>query len=186
MNLKHFLAATFSGVAMLAHAGGFNLSSPDIKPGSTIARSFEFSGFGCSGDNQSPALQWSGAPAGTQAFAVTVYDPDAPTGSGWWHWMVFNIPANVTSLAKNSGAAGGANLPPGAVQARIDYGVEAWGGMCPPPGSKPHRYIFTVHALKNKLEIPAGATAALTGYMINGNSLGKASFSAFYARPKAP
>lgn len=179
------LASALIGAASLTHAAGFTLTSPDIKAGGTIAKSFEFNGFGCAGENKSPALKWSGAPKATKAFAVTVYDPDAPTGSGWWHWMVINIPAEVTELAANAGAVGGANLPQGATPARIDFGVAGWGGVCPPAGDKPHRYIFTVYALKDKLEVPADATAGLTGYMINGNSLGKASFTAEYGRPKA-
>jgi Raf kinase inhibitor-like YbhB/YbcL family protein len=184
--MKHTLiAAALLGAATLTQAAGFTLSSPDIKAGGTMPKSFEFNGFGCAGDNKSPALQWSGAPKNTKAFAVTMYDPDAPTGSGWWHWMAINIPADVTSLAANAGAVGGANLPAGATHARIDFGVAGWGGTCPPQGDKPHRYIFTVYALKDKLEVPADATAALTGYMINGNSLGKASFTAKYGRPKA-
>ena len=185
--MKHVLIATaLISLSSLTTAAGFQLSSPDIKAGSSIDRKFEFDGFGCSGENKSPVLQWSGAPAGTKSFAVTVYDPDAPTGSGWWHWSVINLPADVSSLPSNAGAAGGANLPKGASHVRIDYGVAAWGGMCPPPGDKPHRYIFTVHALKtDKLELPADATAALAGYMINANALGKASFTATYGRPKA-
>jgi len=177
------LGATLIGAATLTQAAGFQLTSPDIKAGGTIPQSFEFNGFGCSGENKSPALKWSGAPKGTRSFAVTVYDPDAPTGSGWWHWMVINIPADVNELAPDAGAVGGANLPRGALQTRIDYGVAGWGGVCPPQGDKPHRYIFTVHALKvDKLDVPADATAALTGFMINGNSLGKASFTARYGR----
>ena len=179
------LSAALLGAATLIQAAGFTLSSPNIKANSPIAQSFEFNGFGCAGDNQSPALKWSGAPKDAKTFAVTVYDPDAPTGSGWWHWMVINIPADVTELAANAGAVGSANLPAGASQARIDYGMAGWGGVCPPQGDKPHRYIFTVHALKDKLEVPADATAALTGFMIHGSSLGKASFTARYGRPKA-
>ena len=185
--MKHVLIVTaLISLSSLTNAAGFQLSSPDIKAGISIDRKFEFDGFGCSCENKSPVLQWSGAPAGTKSFAVTVYDPDAPTGSGWWHWSVINLPADVSSLPSNAGAAGGANLPTGASHVRIDYGVAAWGGMCPPPGDKPHRYIFTVHALKtDKLELPADATAALAGYMINANALGKASFTATYGRPKA-
>jgi Raf kinase inhibitor-like YbhB/YbcL family protein len=179
------LAAALLGAASLAQAAGFTLTSPDIKPGSMIHKKFEFNGFGCSGENKSPALKWSGAPKGTKSFAVTVYDPDAPTGSGWWHWSVINIPASVMELPADAGAAGGTNLPKGATPVRIDYGVAAWGGMCPPQGDKPHRYIFTVHALKtDKLEIPADATAALAGFMINANALGKASFTSKYGRAK--
>jgi hypothetical protein len=163
----------------------FTLSSPDIPAGGTIDSKFEFDGFGCSGENQSPALKWSGAPKDTRSFVVTVFDPDAPTGSGWWHWFVVNIPANVTELKANAGAVGGANLPKGASQVRIDYGVAAWGGVCPPEGDPPHRYIFTVHALSvEKLDLPPDATAALAGFMVNGNSIGKASFEAKYGRGK--
>jgi Raf kinase inhibitor-like YbhB/YbcL family protein len=119
--------------------------------------------------SKSPALKWSGAPEGTRSFAVTMYDPDAPTGSGWWHWMVINIPADTTELASGAGEVNSTILPKGALQNRIDYGVAAWGGTCPPQGDKPHRYIFTVYALKtDKLDVPADATAALTGYMIHG------------------
>lgn len=169
----------------LTHAAGFTLSSPEIKAGGTIPKSFEFNSFGCSGDNKSPALKWTGAPKGAKSFAVTVYDPDAPTGSGWWHWMVVNIPADVTELQADAGALSGTALPRGATQGRSDYGTNAWGGVCPPQGDKPHRYIFTVFALKTeKLELPVDATAALTGFMINGNALGKASFTATYGRSK--
>jgi Raf kinase inhibitor-like YbhB/YbcL family protein len=187
MTMKNILlASALISAASLVHAAGFQLSSADIKAGSTIDKKFEFNGFGCSGENKSPALQWSGAPAGTKSFAVTVFDPDAPTGSGWWHWSVINLPADVSSLAADAGLVGGANLPKGASHVRIDYGVAAWGGTCPPQGDRPHRYIFTVHALKtDKLEIPADATAALAGYMINANALGKASFTAKYGRSKA-
>ncbi len=163
-------------------ATGFTLVSVEIKADTLIPQRFEYNGFGCSGENRSPALKWSGAPAATKAFAVTVYDPDAPSGSGWWHWVVINIPADVTELAPNAGAEGGANLPKGARHVRIDYGVAAWGGVAPPPGDAPHRYIFTVHALKDVLDIPADATAALAGFMINATSLGKASFTARYGR----
>ncbi len=188
MQQKILAAALFGAalfVAALAPASAFTLSSPDIKAGGKIPKSFEFNGFGCAGENKSPALKWSSAPKGTKGFALTVYDPDAPTGSGWWHWMVINIPADVSELPGNAGAANSTSLPKGATQSRIDFGVNAWGGVCPPQGDKPHRYIFTLHALKtDKLELPADATAALTGFMINANSLGKASFTATYGRAK--
>ncbi len=183
---KTLLAAALLGAACVAGAAGFTLESPDVKANAMMDKKFEFNGFGCSGENKSPALKWSAAPKDTKSFAVTVYDPDAPTGSGWWHWSVINIPANVTELKADAGNVSGANLPQGAKQVRIDYGAAGWGGACPPPGDKPHRYIFTVHALKtDKLDIPADATAALAGFMINGNSLAKASFTAKYGRPKA-
>jgi Raf kinase inhibitor-like YbhB/YbcL family protein len=173
-------AVALAGLSTLTYAAGFKLSSPEIKANHMIPQRFEFNGFGCSGENK-----WSGAPKGTQSFAVTVYDPDAPTGSGWWHWVVINIPADVHELAANAGALNSATLPKGAVQGRTDYGVAAFGGTCPPKGDKPHRYIFTVYALKtDKIDVPADATAALTGYMIHGNMLGKASFTAKYGRAK--
>jgi hypothetical protein len=182
---RTFFAAALLCAATSTHAAGFTLSSTEIKANAMIPKSFEFKGFGCAGDNKSPALKWSDAPKDAKSFAVTVYDPDAPTGSGWWHWVVINIPADVTELASGAGAVNSTTLPKGAVQVRIDYGVNGWGGTCPPQGDKPHRYVFTVHALKTgKLDIPGDATAALAGYMINGNSLGKASFTARYGRPK--
>lgn len=161
----------------------FTLASPDIPSGGSIDPRFEFDGFGCTGQNQSPALQWSGAPAGTRSFALTVYDPDAPTGSGWWHWFVVDLPATAAQLAADAGAKGGAKLPAPARQIRNDYGVLAWGGMCPPPGDKPHRYIFTVHALSvERLDIPDDATAALAGFMVNAHTLAKAQFTSTYGR----
>ena len=174
-----------AGLSSFTYAAGFKLYSPEIKANSMLPQRFEFNGFGCSGENKSPALKWSGAPEGTKSFAVTVYDPDAPTGSGWWHWMVINIPAGVTELAAGAGVVNSTTLPKGAVQNRIDYGVAAWGGPCPPQGDKPHRYIFTVYALKtDKLDVPVEATAALTGFMIHGNALDQASFTAKYGRAK--
>ncbi|MHB8622197.1 MAG: YbhB/YbcL family Raf kinase inhibitor-like protein [Sulfuricaulis sp.] len=186
--MRHVLfavAVALASLPTLTYASGFKLSSPQIKANGTIPKSFEFNGFGCSGDNKSPALKWTGAPKGTKSFAVTVYDPDAPTGSGWWHWVVIDIPGNTTELAAGAGVANSTSLPNDAVQIRDDYGVAAWGGTCPPQGDKPHRYIFTVYALKvDKLDIPADATAALTGFMIRANTIGKASFTAKYGRPK--
>jgi Raf kinase inhibitor-like YbhB/YbcL family protein len=177
------LATLLCGAATAAQAAGFVLSSPSIKPGSTLTDAQVFSGFGCEGKNISPALKWSGAPKGTKSFAVTVYDPDAPTGSGWWHWVVFNLPAAVHDLPEGAGAADGKAMPAGAVQGRTDFGAPGFGGACPPKGDKPHRYIFTVYALKtDKIDVPPDATAALVGFMIHANRLGKASFEARYGR----
>lgn len=182
---RMLFAVALVSLSTLTYASGFKLSSTEIKANGTIPKSFEFNGFGCSGENKSPALKWSGAPKDTRSFAVTVYDPDAPTGSGWWHWVLINIPSDVSELPSNSGTLNSTSLPKGAVQGRTDYGVAAWGGTCPPKGDKPHRYIFTVYALKiDKLDVPADATAALTGYMIHANTLGKASFTAKYGRTK--
>ena len=135
-------------VSTLAYADAFTLTSPNIKSGDFLTEEQVFNGFGCSGKNQSPALKWSGSPKGTKSFAITVYDPDAPTGSGWWHWVVYNIPANVSEIAAGAGDQAGKLLPPGTIQGRTDYGTHAFGGACPPQGDKPHRYIFTIYALK--------------------------------------
>jgi len=186
LTLRLAVLAGTTLLAAAAQADGFKLSSPDIKAGGTIAKNFEFNGFGCSGENKSPVLKWSGAPKTAKSFAVMVHDPDAPTGgAGWWHWVVINVPADVRELKSDAGNASGANLPTGARQVRTDFGSAAWGGMCPPQGDKPHRYNFTVYALKvDKLDIPADATAALAGFMINANSVGKASFTGKYGRKK--
>jgi len=177
------LASCLLAVSGFANAAGFTLSSPTIKPNAKLEAAQVFNGFGCTGQNISPALNWRGAPAGTKSFAVTVYDPDAPTGSGWWHWVVFNLPATVADLPENAGDVAKGLMPDYAVQGRTDFGTTGFGGACPPQGSKPHRYIFTVHALKSeKIEVPADASAALVGYMINANRLGKASFTATYNR----
>jgi Raf kinase inhibitor-like YbhB/YbcL family protein len=186
MNIKPTLiAAAVLAFAGVTQAAGFKLESPDIKANATIDKKFEFNGFGCSGENKSPALKWSGAPKDTKSFAVNVYDPDAPTGSGWWHWYVINIPATVTELKADAGAVGGANLPKGATSVKTDFGAAGWGGMCPPPGDKPHRYVFTVHALKtDKVDIPADASPALAGFMVNADTIAKASFTGRYGRAK--
>ena len=162
----------------------FTLSSPDLTDGAAIPPHFEFDGFGCSGRNESPELAWQGAPEGTRSFAITVHDPDAPSQSGWWHWLVVDLPADTTALAANAGAKKSQQLPTGARQIRNDFGALAWGGVCPPPGDKAHRYVFTVHALKvEKLEIPDDATGGLASFMINANALGTASFTSLYSRP---
>lgn len=167
----------------LALAAPFHLSSPDVKPGSKIGEKFVYKGFGCSGENVSPSLEWKDAPKDTKSFALTVYDPDAPTGSGWWHWVVVNIPATVTALPLGAGTADGHTLPSGTQQVRTDFGAAGWGGPCPPAGDKPHHYIFTVHALKTeKLELPPDATAAFAGFMIHANEIAKAKFTALYGR----
>ena len=181
------VAATLGSIAAMPHRATpapviFTLTSPTLKDGATIGMDHVFSSFGCTGKNISPALTWAGAPEGTKSFAITVYDPDAPTGSGWWHWTVVNIPANVTSLPAGAGSTKPA-LPKGAVEGRTDFGKPGYGGPCPPVGSKPHHYVFTVWALKtDKLDLNGEASGALVGYNLNGNKLATASFTALFGR----
>ena len=178
-----FLAGIVMVVTGVAHAADFTLISPGIKPDGMLTEDQVFNGFGCSGKNISPALKWTKGPEGTKSYALTVYDPDAPTGSGWWHWVVYNIPATVTELAEGSGDISGKLLPQGAIQGRTDFGTHAFGGACPPQGDTPHRYIFTVYALKaDKIDVPADASAALIGFMIHANTIEKAQFTAKYGR----
>ena len=161
------------------------LTSPDIKGGVAIANEQVFKGFGCTGDNVSPALDWYGMPQGTKSFAVTMYDPDAPTGSGWWHWVVYNLPASTRSLPKNAGDPSKKLLPEGAIQSRTDFGAPGYGGPCPPPGDKPHHYHITVFALDvDKLPDAkdAQASAALVGFDLHFHTLAKATLTGIYGR----
>ncbi len=166
-------------------AADFQLTSPMVKHKATIGNEHVFNGFGCTGGNVSPELRWSNAPKGTKSFAVTVYDPDAPTGSGWWHWVIFNIPPAVTSLAAGSGKTDGSGAPQGSIQSMTDFGQPGYGGPCPPPGDKPHRYIFTVFALKvDQLPLKPEASGAMVGYYLNQNKIAKASFTGMFGRKK--
>jgi Raf kinase inhibitor-like YbhB/YbcL family protein len=158
----------------------FTLESTTVAPGKPLPSAHVLNGFGCTGKNRSPELAWYNPPDGTRSFAVTVYDPDAPTGSGWWHWVVFDIPSAINHLPEDAGS--GYGIPVEAVQSRTDFGTTGYGGACPPPGA-PHRYIFTVYALKlDHLNLTPEASAALVGFTIGANSLGKASLTAFYER----
>lgn len=175
---------------------GFTLSSPDLASG-RFANTFVLNGFGCTGGNVSPELRWSNVPPGTQSLALQVYDPDAPTGSGFWHWAVYNIPPSATGLPQGAGNSP-ATLPPGAFGGNTDFmdtgvtGVNGnYGGPCPPVGDKPHRYIFTLFALgvpnvQAAGGVPPSGSAALYGFVINKGLgaalLGKASFTARYGR----
>ena len=158
------------------YADGFVLHSKDIHGQLSLKQ--VYSGFGCKGENISPELEWKNSPAGTKSFAVTVYDPDAPTGSGWWHWLVFDIPANVHRIA-----SGAADLPAGSIQSMTDFGKSGYGGACPPEGDRPHRYVFTVYALDTpSLGLNKDARPALVGFVINKHTLAKASLIAYYGR----
>ncbi len=164
-----------------ALADGLVLTSSDLK--GQLAHEQVFSGFGCKGENISPQLNWMDPPAGTQSFAVTAYDPDAPTGSGWWHWVVFNLPSDLRELKKGAGSVDGKLLPEGSVQGMTDFGQAAYGGACPPVGDRPHRYIFTVYALDvDRLDLGAEVSPALVGYQLNQHALSRASLMVYYGR----
>lgn len=137
--------------------------------------------FGTAGENISPTLQWDAPPGDAQSLAVTVYDPDAPTGSGFWHWVVANLPPDARALPRNAGKADGSLLPHGAVQVRNDYGTVGFGGAAPPRGDKPHRYIFRIHALKvPQLPITADTTNAVARFMIHLNEIDSTTYTGLY------
>ena len=194
-----FPAAFISGCGSgQAQTPVFTLSSPDLATG-TFSTKFILNGFGCTGQNVSPELQWSNPPAGTQSFALQVYDPDAPTGSGFWHWGMYDIPAAATGLAQAAGNSA-ATLPLGAYGGNTDFldtgatgGNGNYGGPCPPAGDKAHRYIFTLYALSISPPLTAAAgipktgTAGLYGFALGraglgSKVLGTASFTATYGR----
>ena len=163
-----------------------NLTSDSFKDGDYLKQAHVLSadyGFGCGGANQSPHLRWEGAPAGTKSFAVTCFDPDAPTGSGFWHWVVANIPPNVTELPLNAGNPASGKMPAGALQVRTDFGKPGYGGPCPPQGDHPHRYLFTVFAVSmDALPVTADTAAAVVGFYLNFNTLAKASLMGLFKR----
>jgi hypothetical protein len=132
--------------SLLPEVGQFTVTSDDIADGRPMAGRFAYAGATPDAQNQSPALGWRGFPPSTKSFAVTCFDADAPTPSGFWHWVLVDIPASTTSLATAAGAAG-SPLPGGAFHVRNDWGTREYGGAYPPPGDTPHRYFFAVHAL---------------------------------------
>jgi hypothetical protein len=184
--MKYFLPLSFVfalSLSLSIVAEPFVLSSQDINQGEMMSKKHEYKGFGCSGDNLSPQLQWKNVPQGTKSFALTAYDPDAPTGSGWWHWQVINIPVNTEQLARGAGNIDSKRLPTGALQIESDYGSASYGGACPPEGHGQHRYRFTIHALSvERIDLPQTASGALTGYMINANSIASSTVEALYKR----
>ncbi len=170
-----------SASALPARAGDFVLTSPDVADQRTVPETFVHDG--CGGGNLSPALQWRGAPAGTRSFVVTVYDPDVPSGSGWWHWVLYNLPASADRLARGAGDPARQLLPLGAVQGRNDFGTASYGGPCPLRGDRAHHYVFTVRALDvESLPVRNGASAAMVGITAHNHELAAAKLTAVYGR----
>lgn len=184
------LGCTLYGTVVAAIAAtpksNFVLSSSDPELAVSIPLIYTAKAFGCSGGNQSPELHWSGAPAGTQSFVLTLFDRDErSTPSGWWHWVVYDLPKSTTSLPQGAGAEHGGALPPGTLQGRTDLGEDAYHGPCPAEGDPPHRYVFTLYALNvAKLPVPADSSGAMVTSIVQEHLLGKAVFVAHYGRPK--
>jgi Raf kinase inhibitor-like YbhB/YbcL family protein len=166
----------FAGIITIAQT--FTLKSNDMG-GQAVNKQFSNT-FGCHGENISPQLSWENAPKEAQSFAVTIYDKDAPTGSGFWHWLIFNIPANITELKSNAGDVTKAIAPAGSVQSNTDVGKPGYLGPCPPPGPA-HQYLITVFALKGKLELDKSATPAVVGFYLGQQAIAKASL-VFYGQ----
>ena len=167
-------------------ASHFVLSGADKELVKSVPLVYTANAFGCSGGNISPELHWSGAPAGTLSFVVTLFDPDErSTPSGWWHWIVYDLPPATQSLPKGAGVLKSTVLPAGALQGRSDLGENAYHGPCPAQGDPPHRYTFTIYALNvAKLPVPADSSGGMVTSTVQDHLLGKAVFVAHYGRAK--
>ena len=175
------LSFVFLSTAIVLHAQTFTLRSKDI--GGQATDKQVYNGFGCTGENLSPELYWENVPAGTKSFAITMYDPDAPTGSGFWHWVVFDIPANITELKTGAGNIAKGLIPAGTIHSNTDFGQPGYGGPCPPPGHGFHQYLITIYALKtDKLGLDKNATPAFVGFNLFSNTIAKASLVMYYKR----
>ncbi|MFN7495547.1 MAG: YbhB/YbcL family Raf kinase inhibitor-like protein [Cyclobacteriaceae bacterium] len=182
MQRPHFILALSMIVSITTFGQRtFTLTSKDL--GGEATKTQEFNGFGCSGENQSPQLAWTNAPEGTKSFAITMYDPDAPTGSGFWHWLVFDIPSSTHELVTNAGIVKLNLAPAGSIQSITDFGMKGFGGPCPPPGHGIHQYIITVYALKtDKLGLNDTNNPATVGFYLWSQTLAQASIVAYYKR----
>jgi Raf kinase inhibitor-like YbhB/YbcL family protein len=155
---------------LLPRVPSFTLESSDVRPGTPIAEAHVYAG-----GNRSPQLSWMDLPAGTRSFVVTCFDPDAPTPSGFWHWVVVDLPAKVTSLPTGAGKEDGSALPRGAFHCRNDYGTMGYGGPAPPKGDRPHRYYFVVHALDiERLGVDEKTTPAAVSFTMLAHTRGRA------------
>jgi Raf kinase inhibitor-like YbhB/YbcL family protein len=180
--MRKFLCFCIALIAIgVAHAQTFTLKSNDL--GGQFTNEFTANAFGCNGSNKSPQLSWDNVPQGTKSFAVTMYDPDAPTGSGFWHWVMVDIPAEIHELKPGAGDAKLHIAPETSLQSINDAGFLGYLGPCPPEHDAAHRYVITVYALKTqKLGNTSTSTAALTGFMLNGQVIAKASLIVYCKR----
>jgi len=175
----------FGALSASAAFAQMAVTSAEIAEGSVVKMDQVANTFGCKGGNISPSVKWTGAPSDTKSFAINLYDPDAPTGSGFWHWVVFNIPVSTTSLPKDAGDVKKKLMPEGAIQSRTDFGVDGYGGMCPPQGDKPHHYTLTVYAVdEDKLQFAKddNVSAAVVGFELHFHSKAKATLNWTYSR----
>ncbi|MGH6888241.1 MAG: YbhB/YbcL family Raf kinase inhibitor-like protein [Rhizomicrobium sp.] len=176
---KSIATATLAVSALLASCLGgvaMELTSPDVANGKMLSLAQVNSR--CGGENRSPAMAWSGAPAGTKSFALTLFDPDARGGRGFWHWLMIDIPAGSAGLRE--GAGSGAGLPAGAVQSANDFGETGYGGACPPPGSRAHHYVFTLYAMGTP-KVPETGAGTLAVYL-KSHALAAATLAGLYKR----
>lgn len=180
--LRSLILSIVTSIALLGMTqSNFTLKSADLGGQATAQQ--VFNGFGCTGENLSPQLSWAGAPEGTKSYAITMYDPDAPTGSGWWHWVAFDIPNTVSSVPAGAGTPGGPGMPAGTIQSVTDFGMVGYGGPCPPPGHGSHQYIVTVYALDtDELGLSKETSAPMVGFNLNQHVLAKASVVFYYGR----
>jgi Raf kinase inhibitor-like YbhB/YbcL family protein len=181
--MKNLLVLFLTVTSLISFTQGqtFTLKSKDI--GGQATDKQVYNGFGCTGDNLSPELYWENVPVGTKSFAVTMYDPDAPTGSGFWHWVVFDIPASTTELQTGAGNIAKGIMPAGTIQSNTDFGQPGYGGPCPPQGHGFHEYRITVYALKtDKLGLAKSATPAFVGFNLFSNTIAKATLVMYYKR----
>ncbi|MGB0390211.1 MAG: YbhB/YbcL family Raf kinase inhibitor-like protein [Salibacteraceae bacterium] len=182
--MKNFIATICSLLLISSFSiaqSTFTLSSKTLGGNATMTE--EFNGFGCTGKNQSPELTWKNPPEGTKSFAITMYDPDAPTGSGWWHWLVFDIPSATLSIPENAGNVSMNLMPQNAIQSITDYSAKGYGGPCPPENHGLHQYVITVYALKtDKLGLTEDTNPAVIGFYLWNNAIAKASIVTYYKR----
>lgn len=182
IKLKLLLVLSLS-VSVSVFSAPLTLTSQDIIQGEFMSKIHEFNGYNCSGGDLSPHLKWSDAPKGTKSFAITAYDPDTSSGSGWWHWQIINIPMTVMEMPTGAGSKKNTSTPIGSTQIENDFSIPAFSGACPPKGDGLHHYRFTIHALAvGKIELPENASGALAGYMINLHSIESSTIESLYQR----